>query len=239
MATIKGTNGNDPNIMGTAGSDDMFGLKGNDALVGYGGNDTIEGGAGADQIFGSDGFDFASYKSSKQGVIIDLGTFGACSGGDAQGDELYGIEGLIGSKKADTLEGDSGVNELRGDKGNDRLDGNFGADTCVGGKGADLFVYDEEGDSYSINNYWDFIKDFKRSEGDKIDLSGLDGNRDLAGSQNFSFVGENALTGAAQVRFFNAGGDTTIEISTDGDVGAEMKIVLDGLFQLQASDFLL
>ena len=157
MATINGTSGSD-NLKGTAGADQVFGLGGTDNLVGYNGDDVLEGGAGADEVFGSDGFDLASYKSSNQGVAIDLGGFFA-KGGHAAGDHLYSIEGVIGSAYRDVLDGSDQRNVLRGEggddlllgyggddlleggAGNDELDGGIAADELRGGTGRDLAYY--------------------------------------------------------------------------------------------------
>src|SRR6187549_3478431 len=99
MAIIKGTNGDDKypgELEGTAGADQIFGYAGNDVLIGFNGNDTLEGGAGADQLYGGDGLDLASYKSSPEDVTVFLQDLYA-AGGDATGDTLSDIEGVIGS----------------------------------------------------------------------------------------------------------------------------------------------
>ncbi len=57
MATIVGTNGNNPNLNGTAASDYIFGLGGDDTLSGFGSNDLLFGGSGNDQLFGGSGND--------------------------------------------------------------------------------------------------------------------------------------------------------------------------------------
>src|SRR4051794_19853664 len=104
MALVIGTDGNDRDndprypgnveLKGTNGDDQMYGLAGDDELVGFDGDDVLEGGAGADDLFGSAGFDYASYKSSPAGVNVNLPSF-YFAGGDAQGDELFSIEGVI------------------------------------------------------------------------------------------------------------------------------------------------
>jgi Ca2+-binding RTX toxin-like protein len=117
----------------------------------------LEGGAGADQLFGSDGYDFASYAQSTAGVAIDLATSTA-SGGEAQDDTLYSIEGVVGSAKVDELYGDALDHQLKGNggddemvagSGNDRIDGgnasdymdgDFGKDRIGGGAGNDVLV---------------------------------------------------------------------------------------------------
>src|SRR3954451_23866186 len=75
----------------------------NDIITTGGGDDTIEGGGGADAINGGAGFEFASYAHSKAAGTVKLSTNAGNSGGDAGGDTLSGIEGIIGSAFNDTL----------------------------------------------------------------------------------------------------------------------------------------
>jgi Ca2+-binding RTX toxin-like protein len=137
MAAINGTNANN-NLNGTNLADQIFGLAGNDILIGFDGDDVLEGGKGADQLFGSSGLDIASYRSSGAGVHVYL-AIPQASGGDATGDSLFSIEGVIGSAFADELVGDSQRNVLRGESGADTLSGLEGDDTLDGGGGNDLF----------------------------------------------------------------------------------------------------
>ena len=57
--------------------------------------------------------------------------------GDAQGDQITGIENLTGSAFNDTLTGDKAANRLQGGSGNDILSGGTGADVIYGGAGID------------------------------------------------------------------------------------------------------
>ena len=148
MAIITGTNGNDKyphELEGTDAADEIHGLAGDDTLIGFNGDDVLEGGVGADELFGSSGFDYASYRSSDQGVAIVLDSFGA-EGGHARGDALYSIEGLIGSAWTDYLYGDSERNILRGEGGDDDLEGRAGNDRLEGGggRGPDVMGVDQE-----------------------------------------------------------------------------------------------
>jgi Ca2+-binding RTX toxin-like protein len=138
MAIVTGTNASDPELEGTSLADQILGLGGNDILIGFDGDDELEGGAGADELFGSAGIDFASYRGSSSGVFVDINGILA---GDASGDRLYSIEGLIGSAHADVLGGLNIIDErnvLKGDGGNDALYGRGGDDLLDGGTGADL-----------------------------------------------------------------------------------------------------
>ena len=139
MAIIKGTNGDDKypgELEGTAGADQIFGYAGNDVLIGFNGNDTLEGGAGADQLYGGDGLDLASYKSSPEDVTVFLQDLYA-AGGDATGDTLSDIEGVIGSAYGDLLYGAGESEILRGEGGNDNIGGFDGNDRIEGGSGND------------------------------------------------------------------------------------------------------
>lgn len=160
MAKLTGTDGYD-NINGTDGADQIFGLGGNDNLVGFAGDDVIEGGAGADDIFGSVGFDYASYRGSTVGVYVSL-TDLLGHYGDAEGDHLFGIEGVIGSGKADVLVGGEagdilygggGADHLGGLDGNDKLYGGDGNDFLEGGAGDDRIDGGAGNDTVSLYNY--------------------------------------------------------------------------------------
>ena len=132
----EGAGGND-SFWGDWGNDWLYGHSGDDYLSGGQGNDTLIGGEGADTLNGDEGFDIARYDDSDAGVTIDL-AHGEAHGGDAEGDSLYGIEGLIGSIHDDILKGDSEDNYLYGNSGSDRLEGRGGDDTLVGGHGDDI-----------------------------------------------------------------------------------------------------
>jgi serralysin len=156
MATVKGTNGDDDIdfsdgvtdgsdlIYGYEGNDTLEGRGGNDVLKGGGGNDYLEGGSGADTLNGGSGQDDAFYWDSSAGVYVSL-LAGAGLGGDAEGDQLFGIEGLHGSFHGDTLLGDDGGNRLWGDGGSDTVKGFGGDDYIWGGNDADA-LYGMDGD---------------------------------------------------------------------------------------------
>ena len=89
---------------------------------------------------GGDGTDTVSYSGSSAGVTVNLLT-GAGERGDAEGDMLFNIENLIGSRYNDDLTGDTGNNVLRGGAGDDVLIGGAGADRLRGGSGQDTVSY--------------------------------------------------------------------------------------------------
>lgn len=144
MPKWTGTNGNDTLVgnwdydwlLGLAGDDTLVGNKGddlleggsgNDRLFGDDGNDLLDGGLGADQLYGGSGFDMAVYKYSKVAVTVNLAT-GTASGGEATGDTFDSVEGVVGSKFADTLIGNALANSFRGGAGADNIDGGDGID---------------------------------------------------------------------------------------------------------------
>ena len=122
---------------GGAGNDQAYGQRGNDTLNGGLGNDTLNGGKGKDQMDGGAGIDAASYDRASGGVQVELWS-GLGKIGEAKGDHIAGIEGLIGSNFNDKLVGDGAANMLDGGDGHDRLWASGGNDTAIGGAGNDL-----------------------------------------------------------------------------------------------------
>ncbi len=139
---------NDDLLVGTNRGDNLIGLAGTDALYGLAGNDTLNGGLGADLLNGSSGFDYSSYETATSGVTFFLGG-GSVNTGEAFGDSLSEIDGLIGSNFADLLGAGTGTNvitSIRGMGGNDWLFGGTGADTLEGGEGNDVLSGGANGD---------------------------------------------------------------------------------------------
>ena len=119
------------NIRGSAGADSLTGDANDNILIGGAGADTLDGGAGDDT---------ADYSTSSAGVTVSAVSGSTGSGGDAQGDRLFGIQNLTGSAFADSLTGDAFINVLTGGAGNDTLDGGGENDTMIGGAGDDSYV---------------------------------------------------------------------------------------------------
>ena len=214
-------------LRGGGGGDYLVDLGGDDLIDGGGGGDLLHGGPGADELRGGTGSDIAAYFVSAQAVRIDLAA-GTASGGDAAGDRLFGIEGIFGSEHNDRLSGSAATNQLAG---------NTGADTLSGRAGADRYFYLDSADSTVVAP--DRILDFSRGQGDKLVVGTMDANAQVDGQQAFQFVGKAAFTGAGQLRWYQQNGDTIVEgNTTDALAGAELRIVLDPLISLQASDFI-
>ncbi len=127
----------DDDMFGGGGNDDLIGRAGDDRLFGETGNDTLRGGEGADHIDGGIGsVDYVDYRGSLAGVTVNLNT-NAVSGGDATGDTIIRVEGIIGSSEDDDLTGNAAANRINGGAGNDTLNGEGGNDIIDGGGGDD------------------------------------------------------------------------------------------------------
>jgi Ca2+-binding RTX toxin-like protein len=133
------------------GADQVFGGVGDDEIHTGADDDLLAGGLGADLLDGGAGTDLADYRRSAAAVNVDLEN-GSAAGGDASGDTLINIEGVLGSWLDDQLAGDGGANILAGDAGNDVLEGRGGDDWLDGGAGDDTAVYSGNRADYSITD---------------------------------------------------------------------------------------
>jgi Ca2+-binding RTX toxin-like protein len=136
---------------GGAFSDYFAGEAGDDILNGGGGDDILVGGTGRDILQGGSGFDLASYELATIGQYVVFGDGGSWRG-EAIGDQLFSIEGLIGSNFNDVLAVDNGDNYLSGLAGADQLFGLDGNDVLVGGAGADVLFGGAGFDTASYEN---------------------------------------------------------------------------------------
>ncbi len=124
------------NLTGSAYDDLLHGEAGANRLDGGKGNDRLVGSGGADTLIGGEGIDTAVYTDSAARVEIDLAN-GTGKGGEAEGDTLFGVENLEGSRHDDILLGDEKANRIDGGAGNDTLEGRDGDDVLAGGEGGD------------------------------------------------------------------------------------------------------
>jgi Ca2+-binding RTX toxin-like protein len=214
--------------------------SGTASLSGNGLNNLLYAGAGSNVLDGLLGTDTVSYLYATAGIKVSLATTAAQATGGSGSDTLKNVENLTGSSYADTLTGSTGNNALNGGAGNDVLTGGLGADKLTGGTGADRFDFNVLTEMGLTSTTWDTITDFKTSEGDKIDLLGVDANTALTGDQAFTFLGAvSTFTGdsTGQLRF-----DAATHIlygSTDADTAAEFAIVLTGVSNLAGTDLVL
>ncbi len=151
-------------LTGSLFNDLLGGNSGNDTLSGDAGNDTLRGGVGNDSLDGGDGnADLLDYSDAASAITLTLqqgaGSFSSGSVTGGRGVDTYlNIEGVIGSRfndaingaaladllfggdGNDTLLGNSGNDSLNGGAGNDRLDGGSGNDSLDGGDGDDILL---------------------------------------------------------------------------------------------------
>ena len=221
--TISGGDGSD-HLSGGDGADVMSGGDGDDSLYGGAGSDTLSGGAGADYFDGGDGLDYLDYSDSDQGVTVDLDALTG-SGGDAEGDTFYGMDGLFGSDHDDVLlgydgEGGSGAsyytNIFHGGDGDDYIDGRGGSDTLYGDGGDDTIIGGAGNDDIEGGD-------------DDDDLSGGAGNDNIFGE-----LGDDTLSGgsgtdtldggAGRDRFDITGDDDTTDV-IGGETGTDVDTI--------------
>ncbi|XVO87616.1 LapA family giant adhesin [Pseudomonas palleroniana] len=209
------------------------------------GSDTVSGGDGNDIIFGDlvsfsgvtgEGYNaLQAFVAQKTGVAVtavtpsnvhqyvtehyaDFDVSGAKDGNDTllggAGDDI-----LFGQGGNDYLDGGKGNDILLGGTGNDTLIGGPGNDILIGGSGADTFVW-KAGD---VGN--DVIKDFKASEGDRIDL------RDL-------LKGETDSTIDNYLKITTVDGVSTLQVSSEGKLNAAGGLAnADVTIKLEGNDW--
>src|SRR5262249_3154241 len=137
------------------------------------------------------------YYGSEEGVHVSLSPFlligGGNTGGDAEGDTLFNIENLYGSKHDDELYGNDEANVLWGMGGKDGIIGGGGGDEIEGGEGIDTLSYAGSSDGVTVS-----LMDDTASGGD-ADGDQLDNIEILIGSAHADTLsgddGDNAIDG--------------------------------------------
>lgn len=203
-ATIEnavGGSGNDT-ILGNSVDNVLTGNAGNDMIGAGAGNDTLDGGTGNDTMLGGIGNDIfivgdlGDIVTELLGEGVDLvrSSIDYELGGNVENLTLTGTASNgTGNDLGNVITGNGLSNRLFGGAGDDRLIGGNGVDYLTGGAGNDVFV--AEINASKVNSKdgavsLDVILDF--SAGDKIDLSGIDINPDVAGIQGFNWGGNSA-----------------------------------------------
>ncbi|MCB2113844.1 MAG: hypothetical protein KDD85_09905 [Parvularculaceae bacterium] len=220
-------------FLGGDGNDYFDGFAGVDTIYGGAGDDRIIGGADGDYLDGGDGYDIVSYGSSNSGINVNLKTL-AVSGGDAAGDTLVAVEGVIGSAFADVIIGDDGYNTIQANGGADWVNGGAGYDFINGHNGADMLIGGTGNDTL-IGGLHDDTFRFSPGDGaDRINDFGVGG---VTGNDQIELKGYGAafdtfaevMAAASQ-----QGGDTLI------DLGGGDSILLVGvsLNSLNSGDFI-
>ena len=161
---------------GTAGNDIISGTGGNDTLSGGFGDDIIAGGGGSDRIDGGAGFNYLDLRQAGHGASIQFRDPWTWDNGDGGHDILQNMQGVLGSRYDDSIDGSSGNIEyittgyrfygndgndtLQGDAGDDVLDGGSGNDTLIFGAGRDI-VFGGAGNDriYSFTGFSDTVGD--------------------------------------------------------------------------------
>jgi hypothetical protein len=157
--------------------------------------------------------------------------------GDIYGDAIRAGDGddlLIGASGDDYLSGGARNDRLLGGDGADILVGGPGADVFIGGSGADTFIVSDAG-----NSAWrDRVLDFNASEGDAIDLSGIDA---APGGSDDSFVlvsKFNGQSGDLIIRPSDTGRSVLLG-DLDGDRNYDLAVVVLSSSILEAGDLIL
>ena len=163
--------------------------------------------------------------------------------GGGGSDSLKGLGGndtLYGGSSNDWLYGLDGNDTLFGESGNDYLTGDAGRDSLYGGSGADTFAWTDTAETGATAATADTVSDFSLAQGDRINLSGIDADVYAKGEQAFTFIGTAAFSGApGEIRYYQSGGNTYIEMQTGTSVDVEGVIMLSGLHTPDASWFIL
>ncbi len=234
-----GTRGADI-LEGTAANDHLRALGGDDQVTGLGGDDVLIGGDGSDSLDGGSGNDTIRAGEDASSAGSPVPTLVALSG-----DELYGEDGndlLIGGAGRDQLFGGTEDDRLSGGAGNDSLFGGEGTDRLTGDDGADSFVFDDATDS--PRRAGDSITDFDPSEGDVVDLSGIDTDPVTPDDQGFAFIGSDGFTGTrgtpsvAELRWEAKARGVLVQADIDGDGRADLEIMVVGVTSMTTEDFL-
>ncbi|WXL25153.1 Ig-like domain-containing protein [Ectopseudomonas mendocina] len=214
----------------TIGVGGIVGTGYNDTFFGSEGNDTFTGGAGWDQVVAGEqrwsangGMDIVDYSRSANAINANLHTGVAVGQGE---DKLVGIEGLIGTDKADTFTDNAANNLFEGRGGNDVF--------YLSNGGNDTLMYRllDSGDGTGGNGhdtvYGFHIGDIATdADADLIDLSDL---LDYSGPLSF-YKGEDGLkldhSAKGILDYLNVevrGNYTVVSIDRDG-TGDQSKFV--------------
>ena len=141
------------------------------------------------------------------------------------------IENAIGGSARDYLVGNDVSNQLSGNGGNDVLNGLRGDDFLTGGTGADEFRFTEIGGRDKITDFTSGV--------DKISLTEIDANANVAADQAFAWAVGNTFHGTAgELITYTQGADHFVAGDVNGDGFADFTINV-GSSSVVGSDFLL
>ncbi|RYG02140.1 MAG: matrixin family metalloprotease [Caulobacteraceae bacterium] len=198
-------------------------------LTGNAGVNVLTGGAGEDRMIGGKGDD-TYYVDDKDDVVIEA------KGSGTGTDRVYAssdysivgqyVEYLTLTGSADVYAKGNGIdNRLVGNTGDNRINGMGGQDRLTGGGGADTFIWDAT--SHSKVNDSDRIVDL--SSNDVIDLSRIDANVNVGGTQHFTLVDAFTNTAGQVMLDYDASTKvTSLTADTNGDGVADMLVRITG-----------
>ncbi len=175
--------------------------------------------AGIDEFRGTNGADTITLGNASGNALI--------TGGN-------GIDILTGGTGNDVLDGGAANDTLVGGNGNDILRGGLGRDQLTGGLGVDTFDFNDVQD-VGKGAPFDTIQDFLHGQ-DIIDLQDMDANSEVAGNQQFTFIGAAAFSNVAGQLRYNGG---SLVGDFNGDGAADFAIVLTGAPTVTAADLIL
>jgi Ca2+-binding RTX toxin-like protein len=181
-------------IRATLLADSLAGSSGNEDFYGIGGNDTLNGGAGFD-VARYDLDD--SYSGGGNGVTVNLGT-GTATDGFGNTDTLVEMDGIWGTRFADSLTGSATDNNFVGGVGADIINGGHGTDNI------NYFNENQGGLAISANLATGVITD---SAGNTDTVSNIEDLR--TGNLNDTILGSNvseSFTGNGGNDSFNGAG---------------------------------
>jgi Ca2+-binding RTX toxin-like protein len=206
---------------------------------------------GIDQqiIVGNSHINTVSFQNAGAPVKVTLALTGMQTTGFGH-EALISIENLIGGSFDDRLQGNiannrltggAGADTLLGGNGNDVLLGGLGQDTLRGGSGADIFKFNTAGET-AANSRRDVIADFNVSEGDTLDLLGIDANLTVVGNQTFRALEQGGRFSGVFTSTSSLYFDQTTHIlygNNDADNAADFSIRLIGVDKLSATAVIL
>ena len=225
FASMTGGSSGHDHLNGSTNGNVLFAGRGDDTAAGMQGNDTLNGGSGSDTLWGGSGNDRLD---GGTGADILVGGFGADRMEGGEGKDVL----LSRSDAGEMVAAQDGTTIIFGDESAQFTQT---GDTLVGGRGADTFRFegllnakDEiiakhvnadgtidwagvTGENTNVHDHWidgfggDVIRDFNRSQGDKIEIAAhtaevqsiqhLDSNGD--GRNDYSVITVISQQGAA------------------------------------------
>jgi Ca2+-binding RTX toxin-like protein len=146
-----------------------------------------------------------------QALVFEVGV------SDADGDSAYKTFTLdlnVDLNAPKTIVGGSSVDVIEGTSSGDTLIGGAGNDTLTGGEGADVFKWSLGDVGTQTSPAIDYITDFSKAEGDKLNLA------DLLQSENSGNLSQ-------YLNFTTEGGHAVLNVSTTAGGDVVQKVVFE------------